>query len=95
MNVIGQLVYYQIFQKYMRGLCSSKCINIFSHSLQNLRVVLVKVLAPSTVFLNRNQQLIIKKDLGHSIRIFSRHLIVSHDLLTAKLNAYRFSIDSL
>ena len=76
-----------MFQKYMRGLCSSKCLNILSHSFQNFSAVSGKVLAPSSVFCqslrNRNRQLIIKKTLGHSL------------LLIVKLNAYGFSIDSL
>ena len=34
----------------MRGLCSSKCLNILSHSFENFSAVLGKVLAPSSVF---------------------------------------------
>ena len=62
-----------------------------SHSFQNFSAVLGKVLAPSSVFCqclrNGNRQLIIRKDLAFDC--------LSHDLLTVKLNAYGFSIDSL
>ena len=47
---IGQLVYYQLFRKNMKDLCSSKRLHILSLSFQNFNVILGKVLAPSSVF---------------------------------------------
>ena len=52
----------------MRGLFSSKCLNILSHSFQNFSAGLGKLLASSSVFCqslrNGNRQLIIKKIWG-------------------------------
>ena len=47
---IGQLVYYQLFRKNMKDLCSSKRLHILSLSFQNFNVILGKVLAPSSAF---------------------------------------------
>ena len=57
-----------------------KCLNILYHS--KLHAVLGKVLAPSSVFRqhlrNGYRLLIAKKELGHSLQIFPKHLIASH-----------------
>ena len=67
-NIIVQLVCYQIFSNFMRGLCSGICLNILSHSFQNFSAVLGKVLVPSSVscqcLRNGNRELIIKTIWG-------------------------------
>ena len=42
--------HYRPVSIYMRDLCSSKFLNILSHSFQNFSAVLGKILAPSSVF---------------------------------------------
>ena len=74
----------------------------FEPFFSKLQCCFRKGLASSNVFCqclrNRNRQFIIKKDLGHSLRIFPRAFdCLSHDLLIAKLStdSLRFNIDSL
>ena len=64
----------------MRGLCSSKCLNILSHSFENFSAVLGKVLAPAVSSVNA-WQLLIKKRFGALLTDPSKAFnCLSHDL---------------
>lgn len=94
---IGHLVYYQIFRKYMRDLCSRKCLNILSHSFKNFITVLGKVIMPSSTLWEclRNEDWQLKKK-GTLLKNISKTFdSLFHKLLIANLNTCGFTIDSL
>ena len=72
----------------MRGLCSSKCLNIWSYSFQNF-IILPMLEKWGSVVDNQKRFGALLTDLSKAFECLSQ------DLLIAKLKAYGFCIDSL
>ena len=89
-----------MFLKYMRSSCLNKCLNILNNFYRNISVDSGRDSAPNTVFYQCYKKwksaIDNRKMFGTLLTDLSKAFdCLSHDLLIAKLNAYRFSITRL
>ena len=99
--IIGQSESYQSMQTYLKNLPCNNCRAILTTYFQNFDVVSEKVLAPThhcllLIVEKREKAVGNKKVFGAFLTDLSKAInCVSHDLLIAKLRAYRLSFTAL